>query len=407
MSGVVGALAVNGGVPVLGSGEVFPSWPYHDGEEEKALLGVLASGKWGSTHGDVVSAFESEFAAYQGAAHAVCLTNGTMAIAAALRAVGVGFGDEVIVAPYTFIASASAALFVGAVPVFADVDADTHLLAAAAAEAAVTERTKAVVVVHLAGRPADMDAFVELGRRRGLAIVEDCAQAHGAAYRGRPVGAIGDLGTFSFQTSKNISAGEGGAVLTDDERLAAELYSLVNVGRVAGGGWYQHEAVGYNLRLTEFQAAILRVQLARHPAQQAVRETNARLLDDLLGGVDGIRLPPADPAVTGHGRHLYIFRVPGLGAAGKRDAAAAAMRAEGIGATGGYIPLHRQPPVIDAAQAIADRLDQPYPKPPCPIADQVSTDTIWLPQTHLLGTKEQTHAIATAITKVIHAADTL
>ncbi|MFI5692214.1 DegT/DnrJ/EryC1/StrS family aminotransferase [Kribbella sp. NPDC051586] len=374
-----------------------PEWPEYGDDEAKALLEVLNSGHWGSTSGEVVATFEREFAAYQQADFAICLSNGTLAIAAALRAAGVGIGDEVIVPPYTFIATASAALFVGAVPVFADVDPETHLLDPVAAEAAVTSRTKAVVVVHLAGRPADLDAFTALGARHGLTIIEDAAQAHGAAYKGRPVGAIGDVGTFSFQSSKNITAGEGGAVLTDDDKLAGALYSLVNVGRVPGGGWYQHEAVGYNLRLTEFQAAILRVQLRRHPALQEVRERNARLLTDLLSRVEGICLAPEDPAITAHGRHLFMMRIPG-----RRETVLESLTAAGFArASSGYVPLHRNAAVLRESKAITDKLGQPYPEADCPNADTVSTDTIWLPQTYLLGTEAQTRSIADTITKAV------
>ncbi|WP_329005317.1 DegT/DnrJ/EryC1/StrS family aminotransferase [Kribbella sp. NBC_00709] len=381
----------------MGDHTMMPEWPEYGDDEAKALLEVLNSGHWGSTSGDVVATFEREFASYQQAAFGICLSNGTLAIAAALRAAGVGIGDEVIVPPYTFIATASAALFVGAVPVFADVDPDTHLLDPVAAEAAVTERTKAVVVVHLAGRPADLDAFTALGARHGLTIIEDAAQAHGAAYKGRPVGAIGDLGTFSFQSSKNITAGEGGAVLTDNEKLAGAMYSLVNVGRVPGGGWYQHEAVGYNLRLTEFQAAILRVQLRRHPALQEIRERNARLLADLLKPVEGIQLAPEDPAITAHGRHLFMMRIPG-----QREAVLQSLAAAGLTrASSGYVPLHRNAAVLRESKAITDKLGQPYPDAHCPNADAVSADTIWLPQTYLLGTEDQTHSIATAITKAV------
>jgi len=373
------------------------SWPQYGTEEADALLEVLNSGKWGSTSGDVVATFEREFAAYQQAGHAVCLANGTLAIAVALKAAGVGIGDEVIVPPYTFIATASAALFVGAVPVFADVDPDTHLLDPIATEAAITERTKAVVVVHLAGRPADMDAFTALGAKYGLTIVEDAAQAHGAAYKGRAVGAIGDLGTFSFQSSKNITAGEGGVVVTDSAELAGAVYSLVNVGRVPGGGWYQHETVGYNLRLTEFQAAILRVQLRRHPQLQEVREGNARLLTDLLEKAPGILLAPDDPAITAHGRHLFMLRVPG-----RRDAVLEALRAAGFDrASSGYVPLHRNAAVLRESQAITTRLGQPYPEHPCPNADLVSTDTIWLPQPYLLGAEDETRAIADTIANAV------
>ncbi|MGW5189028.1 DegT/DnrJ/EryC1/StrS family aminotransferase [Kribbella sp. NPDC004138] len=373
------------------------SWPQYGTEEADALLEVLNSGKWASTSGDVVATFEREFAAYQQAGHAVCLANGTLAIAVALKAAGVGIGDEVIVPPYTFIATASAALFVGAVPVFADVDPDTHLLDPVATEAAITERTKAVVVVHLAGRPADMDAFTALGAKHGLTIIEDAAQAHGAAYKGRAVGAIGDLGTFSFQSSKNITAGEGGVVVTDSAELAGAVYSLVNVGRVPGGGWYQHETVGYNLRLTEFQAAILRVQLRRHPQLQEVREGNARLLTDLLEKAPGIQLAPDDPAITAHGRHLFMLRVPG-----RRDAVLEALRAAGFDrASSGYVPLHRNAAVLRESQAITTRLGQPYPEHPCPNADLVSTDTIWLPQPYLLGAEDETRAIADTIANAV------
>ncbi|WP_432886688.1 DegT/DnrJ/EryC1/StrS family aminotransferase [Kribbella sp. CA-245084] len=381
----------------MGDHTMMPEWPQYDDDEAKALLEVLNSGNWGSTSGDVVATFEQEFAAYQQAGFGICLSNGTLAIAAALRAAGVGIGDEVIVPPYTFIATASAALFVGAVPVFADVDPDTHLLDPVAAEAAITERTKAVIVVHLAGRPADMDAFTALGARRGLTIIEDAAQAHGAAYKGRPVGALGDLGTFSFQSSKNITAGEGGAVLTDNEELAGALYSLVNVGRVPGGGWYQHEAVGYNLRLTEFQAAILRVQLRRHPAVQEVRERNARLLISLLRDVDGIHLAPEDPAITAHGRHLFLLRLPN-----HREAVLSSLTAAGLTrASTGYVPLHRNAAVLRESKAITEKLGQPYPTANCPHADAVSADTIWLPQTYLLGTEDQTRTIATTITEAV------
>ncbi|HEY9294674.1 MAG TPA: DegT/DnrJ/EryC1/StrS family aminotransferase [Microlunatus sp.] len=399
------ALAVREGPATFPDGDPFPSWPMHDAAEETAVLDVLRSGKWGSTHGDVVATFESEFADYQDAGHAICMTNGTIGISVALRAAGVGVGDEVIVPPYTFIATASAALLIGAVPIFADIDPSTHLLDPVAAERAITPRTKAIVVVHLAGRPADLAAFTELGKRHGLVIIEDAAQAHGAAYRGRRVGAIGDMGTFSFQTSKNITSGEGGVILTDDPERASALYSMVNVGRIRGGGWYEHRSVGFNLRLTEFQAALLRAQLVRHPAQQAIRERNATLLDSQLADLvaDGrLLLAPADPAVTAHGRHLYIFRVPGLGRAGLRDAAVAALAAEGLrAASTGYVPLHRNEPVINEATEICRRLDRPYLLTPCPQADLVSADTIWLPHNYLLGTPEQTERLGQAISKVV------
>ncbi|WP_154796225.1 DegT/DnrJ/EryC1/StrS family aminotransferase [Occultella kanbiaonis] len=401
------SLAINGGPAELEGLPALPSWPRFGPEEERGLLEVLHSGAWGSTHGDVVATFEREFARSQQAEHAIALGNGTLALVAALRAAGVGVGDEVIVPPYTFIATAAAALFVGAVPVFADVDADSHLLDPAAVESVVTERTKAVIPVHLAGNVADMTAFAELGRRLGLTIIEDAAQAAGAQWEGRGVGTIGDLGTFSFQSSKNLSAGEGGIVTTNDKDLAGAVYSLVNVGRVPGGGWYQHDAVGYNLRLTEFQGAILRAQLARLPEQQQLRERNALALAEQLAGVEGVVVAPTDERVTAHGRHLFLFRVPGLGAQGLRDAAAAALAAEGIPAATGYVPLHRNDALLRESGALASKLGQPVPEADCPNADLVSSDTLWLTQSVLLGSEEQIGAVGRAIAKVVGRADDL
>lgn len=402
-------LAVQGGPPALSAVPPLPSWPVFDQAEEQALLDVLRSGQWGSTSGTVGQAFEAEFAAYHDARYAVALSNGTLAIVAALRACGVGVGDEVIVPPYTFIATASAALFVGAVPVFADVRPDTHLLDPAGAEAAITERTKAIVPVHLAGAVADMDAFADIGRRRHVAIIEDGAQATGAAWRGTKVGALGDVGTFSFQSSKNITAGEGGIALTNDERLANRLYSEVNVGRVRGGGWYEHASVGHNLRLTEFQSAILRVQLERAEEQHKTREANARDLTERLADVDGITVDTEPEPMTAHGRHLFMTRLDAAqGDGAVRDAAVAALAAEGLaGASSGYVPLHRNEALRRDTQALVDRLDQPAPQADCPVADAVATDTIWFPQNILLGTAEQTAAIAGAIAKVVARLGTL
>ncbi|MGW5358892.1 DegT/DnrJ/EryC1/StrS family aminotransferase [Actinopolymorpha pittospori] len=403
-------LALHGGEPIRT--RPFPAWPAAadpaaTGSTETELLDVLTSGRWGSTHGTRVAAFEEAFAGYQQAAHCVCVCNGTLALVAALRAAGVGIGDEVVVPPYTFIASAAAVTFVGAVPVFADVQPDTHLLDPVAAEAAITPRTRAVMPVHIAGRPCDMDAFTALGRAHGIAVIEDAAQAHGAEWRGRRVGAIADLGTFSFQSSKNMSAGEGGAVVTNDDRLADRLYSLANVGRVRGGGWYQHEHLGYNLRLTEFQAAVLAGQLRDHPDQQRRRESNATLLGSLLGELDGVWLPSTDPSVTAHGRHLFLVRLPALGAAGRRDAFVRALAAEGIPCSSGYVGLHRNAALRAEIANLTKRLDLPATEPFVPVTDRLASDTVWLPQPTMLGTPEDVHDIAAAFQKVLAQAATL
>ncbi len=388
-------LAIDGGTPVRS--KPFPQWPFADDTEGKALAGVLASGKWGSTHGTGVAEFEAAFAAYQEAAYGMCVANGTVALVAALQALGIGHGDEVIVPSYTFVACAGAVLLANAVPVFADISPSTHLIAPKSTEALITQRTRAIMAVHLAGRPCDLDALLEIGARQGIPVIEDAAQAHGASWRGRRVGAIGALGTFSFQTSKNITAGEGGAIVTNDERLADEVYSMVNLGRVRGGGWYQHDRVGYNLRLTEFQAAILAAQLQRHPSQQAARVSNADLLASLLRDTEVV-LPEDDPRVTEHGLHLFMFQVPGR----DRDAFVKALAAEGIPCMAGYTGLHRNAALHRKAEQLASLSGMPLPPWNCPVTDRVAARTVWLPHWTLLGTAEDVADIAIAIRKVLH-----
>lgn len=400
-------LALHGGSPAVTT--TVPTWPVHDQSDADAIAEVLRSGHWGSTSGTTVRTFEQEFAAHQQTEYGFALSNGTLALAAALRAGGVGIGDEVIVPPYTFIATAAAALFVGAVPVFADVDPTTHLLDPEAAKAAITERTKAIIPVHLAGGVADMDAFAKIGAEHDVVIIEDSAQATGAAWKGTPVGGLGDIGTFSFQSSKNLTAGEGGAVTTNNQELADALYAMINVGRVRGGGWYEHKYVGWNLRITEFQAALLRVQMERLDAQQKQRDDSAKLLTELLGEVDGVVPDVEDERWSSHGRHLYLMRFPAFtGKPELREQALKALHAEGVtGASTGYVPLHRNEAVIRDARALAERLGQPYPEPNCPVTDEVSTDTIWLPQPWLLGDEAQVRSIATAISKVVNNVDNL
>lgn len=398
-------LAVHGGPAAVT--DSLPSWPIWDDTERIALTEALESGAWGSTSGHRVADFERSFAEAHGPGHASAVSNGTLAISAALAAAGVGHGDEVIVPPYTFIATASAALFIGAIPVFADVHGSNHLIDAAAVEAAVTERTRAVVPVHLAGGIADLDAITSVARRHELVVVEDCAQAVGARWRDRAVGTIGDAGTFSFQSSKNLTAGEGGAVLTTDDRLADRVFSLINVGRRRGGGWYEHTSVGWNLRLTEFQGAVLSAQLPRLAEQQRRREAGAMLLRELLADVDGVTCDAEDERWTAHGRHLFLMRLPAVaGDATLRDAMVRALHAEGVvGASTGYAPLHRNAALLADTADLARRFGRPAPRPDCPVADEVSADTVWLPQHLLLAEPTQLEQIADAISRVVAAGE--
>lgn len=392
-------LAVDGGQPVRTA--PFPAWPIFDEREERLVLEVLRSGKWGILTGDKVATFEERFAAFQGARHGVCIPNGTLGLQMALHALGVGPGDEVITTPYTFIATASAALALGARPVFVDIDPDSYNLDPARIEPAITPRTKAIVPVHLAGRPADLDAILAVARRHDLRVIEDACQAWGAEWRGRRVGAIGDLGVFSFQGSKNITAGEGGIVVTDDPELYARCWSLHNVGRVPDGAWYQHEILGWNLRLPEWEGAILLAQLERLPEHMPIREANARYLTAGLAEVDGIAPRPDDPRVTSDARHLFIMRYDAAAFGGRsRDEFVAALQAEGITpATAGYVPLTRSPAVRRTLETLFGP-EGVAALPTCPVAERAAREAVWLTQQTLLGDERDMDSIVDAILKI-------
>ncbi|OYN88384.1 DegT/DnrJ/EryC1/StrS family aminotransferase [Parenemella sanctibonifatiensis] len=400
-------LAICGGSPAVTSPA--PAWPVFASAEANAMMEVLNSGKWGSTSGNSVTTFESEFAAHQHVKHVFALSNGTLALAAALSAGGVGIGDEVIAPSYTFIATAAAALFVGAIPVFADVKSSDHLLDPTAVRAAITDRTKAVIPVHLAGGVADMDEFAAIHDEHGLLVIEDGAQATGAKWKGTPIGGLGSIGTFSFQSSKNLTAGEGGAVATNDDLLADALHALINVGRRRPGRRHVPTRIGYNLRLTEFQAAVLQCQLDRFDTQQQQHEHAAGLLAELLADVSGLVVDTEDDRMTAHGRHLFMMRLPNsTGEPEQRDAVVEALNAEGLtGASGGYLPLHRNTALLTKARSTATQVGNTYPEPDCPTTDQVCTDTIWLPHHWLLADDHQIGQVAAAITKVLQNADQL
>lgn len=392
-------LAIDGGSPVRT--RPFPTWPVFDEREERALLEVLHSGHWWVGNGDKVATFERRFAEFQGARFGLCVPNGTLALELALRALGVGPGDEVITTPYTFIATASSAFTVGARPVFADIDPRSYNIDPARIEPAITGRTKAIVPVHLGGRPADLDAVLEIARRHHLYVLEDACQAWGAEWRGRRVGAIGDLGAFSFQASKNITAGEGGIVVTNDPELHELCWSLHNVGRTRTGAWYHHEIPGWNLRMAEWEGAILLAQLERLPEHMAIREANARYLAANLAEVAGITPLPDDPRVTQHARHLFIARYDAAAFGGhSRDEFVAALQAEGITPCGrGYIPLNRSP-AIHRAMARMFGPDSPSGLSACPVAERAAEETVWLSQYTFLGDRSDVDSVGEAVRKI-------
>lgn len=404
-------LALHGGTPVCTF--EWPNWPVHDHTEEAALLEVLRSGEW--WYGERVRQFERDFAAFQGAAFGVSCTNGTTAIEMGLRAVGVVSGDEVIVPPYTFVATASAVMSLGAVPVFADIEPDTLCLDPLDAARKVTQRTRAIIPVHVGGRIADMEAINALAEQHGLAVLEDAAHAWGSQWRGQGAGTLGRCGTFSFQVSKNITAGEGGIVVTDDEGLADLCRSFSHCGRAKDGDWYEHPVLGSNLRITEFQAAVLSAQLARLEDQTRRRERSAAVLDETLADVPGVRRLAPAPEMTRRSYHMYVFRLDERAVGASRDEFLKALQAERVPAfEGWYQPLYRNRLFTAAhvgprhgirAPLAGMRID--YTQVSCPVCEQVCRDAVWIPQEVLLADEPQIRRLAEAIRKVVRQAPNL
>jgi dTDP-4-amino-4,6-dideoxygalactose transaminase len=400
MTTLTSQLAIHGGAPVRQ--EPWPSWPEWDEADAQAVADVVRSGEWFSMSGTRVRAFGEAFAAYHSARFGAPCTNGTQALEIALRSVGVQAGDEVIVPPYTFIATASACVQVNAVPVFADIEPETYNLDPRAAEAAITEHTRAIIAVHIAGCPANLDAFQELAKRRGLRLIEDSAQAHGAEWRGRRVGAHGDAGTFSFQASKNLNAGEGGIVLTDQPEVYDHAWSLIHVGRVREGGWYQHELLSGNYRMTEFQAALLLSQMRRLEEQTQRRNDNALYLAQQLEEIPGIRPLARDERITCHAYHLFIFRYDSEPFGGlPRQEFLRVLNAEGVPCSPGYAPLYRENAFRPSAETHPFAGKRDYQTVRCPVAERACTaEGVWLTQPLLLGTHRDMDDIVAAIRKI-------
>src|SRR5262245_16460457 len=403
-------LAIAGGQPVRRT--PLPHWPVWDQEEVEALRAVVESGRWGAQQGTEVRRFEAEFAAYQEAAYGIAVTNGTVALKLALTAAGVGVGDEVIMPGYTFVATATAALEIGAVPVFADIDPGTYTLDPVSVEACITPRTRAIVPVHLGGRPADMDALMALAQRHDLVVIEDAAQAWGASWQGRKAGTLGHVAGFSFQSSKNITAGEGGIILTNDAAIGALAQSLSNCGRQPDGLWYAHYVLGGNYRLSELHGAILRVQLRRYPEQLAQRQANAAYLEQALSEVRGITALRQDARVTSNAYHVLFLQYHAEAFGGiARERFLTAMHAEGInGIHPGYsLPVYRQPLFLTTNFGLATPplFSGAYPQMPdysqvaWPATDRAcDAEALWVRQNMLLGECQDMDDIVAAVVKI-------
>jgi dTDP-4-amino-4,6-dideoxygalactose transaminase len=415
----MGKLALTGGTPVRQ--RPFTAWPVLDESDVEAVAAVVRSGRWGrigSMGGSRVREFETAFAAYQGARYGLAVHSGTGALEVALKAVGIGPGDEVIVPPYTFMGSATSVLLVGAVPVFVDIDPQTYNIDPALIEAAITSRTRAIMPVHFGGLPCDMDRILEIARRHNLAVIEDAAHGHGGRWRDRGLGTIGTLGCFSLQASKNLNAGEGGCILTDDEELwrLCVRYHDPWRGRVQldpeedeNIGWrVRFPVISWNYKMTEFQGALLLSQLARLEEQAQRRNQNGRYLDAQLRQIEGMTTLRIDPYVTRHAYHIYIVRYTGEGFGGlPREQLITALQAEGIPLSAGYLrPLYAHPAFAEAPASMVKGFPVAgsgvdYRATHCPQTERLCREeTLWFSQSLLLGERADMDDIAAAILKV-------
>jgi len=384
----------------------FPSWPQYDETERRALNEVLESRLWWRTEGTKTLEFERAFARYHGAKHGIAVTNGTAAIEVVMAALNIGAGDEVIVPDSTFVATASAVLFAGAMPVMVDVLPETDCIDPALAEAAITPRTKAIIAVHLGGHPADLDRLSELSARRAIPLIEDCAHALSSEWRGRRVGTFGIAGTFSFQASKLMTAGEGGAIIINDDELERLARSVHDCGRMPGQWFYSHYIYGSNYRLSEWQGAVLNAQLGRLDEQTARRHRNALLLDKLLAEIDGVTPQKLDPRCTRNGHYAYIFHFePKVFAGVPAEKLMKALEAEGIPCEPGYPPVHSLDLFTSGAyrQRLAGEQrtrEHSFLKQSYPNAQRAFSEAIWIPQPALLGDEEDMGEIAAALRKL-------
>jgi dTDP-4-amino-4,6-dideoxygalactose transaminase len=408
------ALAILGGTPVRT--RPFSPWPQYTGRDSERLQQVLESRNWGGFPfpNRYASEFASRFAAHHGAKYGCAVANGTVAITIALRATGLDFGDEVIVPAYTWDGTATAVLMAGCVPIFADVDPDSYCLSVASARSAITSRTRAIVPVHLAMRFTDMDGLRSLAREYGLLIVEDCAHAHGGQWRGQGSGSMGDLGTFSFQTSKTMTAGEGGAIITSNLEYFELVQTIVNCGRASETDQFGRRLAGGNYRMTEFQAAVLVGQLEMLDEFTERRARNARLLSDSLQQIDGVSPLPRQEQATRDFHYNYVFRYNEGDSAISRDVFVAALDAEGIPSDGRfYEPVYRSDLFrVDSAQFPQLAIDRgepvDYTKSKCPVSERAAYDeAVWIPQFVLLGGEQDVEDVAAAVRKVISNRDAL
>lgn len=415
-------LALLGGTPVSATDLARP-WPSFDERERQGLLAVLESRAWGGypEPSPVAARFADGFARHHSAKSGVCVTNGSVTLEVALLALGIEAGDEVIVPTYTWIATGVAPIHQNAVPVFVDVLPGTYCMDPDQVEAAITPRTKGIITVHLGSQAADLDRLTAIAKKHGLFLIEDCAHAHGGAWRGRGLGSWGDFGSFSFQVSKLMTAGEGGIVITSSEEMDARAHWIVNCGRKEKA--YQGVAgnvLGVNGRMTEFQAAILEAQLARLADDTAHREASVEYLDARLREIGGLVPLARDERQTTRHAYQLLMRYDAEQFAGvHRNRFLAALEAEGVDLDGAfYVPMHehqlmwaetRHWPQL--RERYGDGIKSPVAKDALnfPVTSKAAYhEAVWMHYPYLMGSREDLDRIVEAVAKVKqHSADLL
>jgi dTDP-4-amino-4,6-dideoxygalactose transaminase len=402
---VSSALAILGGKPLRD--RPFPRWPVFDERERAQVLDVLESANWGGFPSPNRKARElsEKFAACQGARFAIPTTSGTTALEAALKALGVGPGNEIIVPAITFAATAYAPVACLARPIFADVLADCGCIDPAFVRKLITRRTKAIIPVHYGGTLADLDALGEISREYSIPLVEDCAHVPGAAWRERGAGTWGALGCFSFQTTKPMTAGEGGMITTDDPELEQRCQSLINCGRQRPGDDFEGPVLGANYRMTEWQCAVLLAQLTRLPEQIEKKSRLAARLRTGLDSIPGLRAVARDPRVTREVIYAFFFMVDEAALGVSRNRFVRALRAEGIPASVGNEPVYRSAlfprasaPYRTACEMAGAKSDEPID---CPVAERLFEHAmVAIPHECLLGDERDVDDIVAAAEKV-------
>ena len=395
-------LAIHGGEPVRT--KPFPKWPRPTPELMDSVVGTVENENWG-VGSEVISRFEENFAGFQDSKYCISTSSGTTALWVALKAANVKSGDEVIIPPYTFIATASAVLMANAVPVFVDIDPDTFNIDSSKIEEAITSKTKVIMPVHISGNPADMKNIIELAKKYDIKVIEDAAQAHGAEWNNTKVGSLGLGGIFSFQTSKNMSAGEGGAIVSNNKDFIDKCFSYHNCGRTSDGQFYDHQLLGGNFRLNAIAASMLIPQIKSILKDMDIRDKNRTILDSELSQIEGISINNSYSLTTRQSNHLYLLRYNSqIFNDVSREKFFSAMQAEGVYTYAGYKPIYREELFVNNSDEYPWLRDYDYNNLNLKNTEKIADhESVWIKQNHLLGDESDIKDIINAFEKVTNA----